>query len=190
MPKQDVDDKALEQTPAAPAAGGDGAQPPQEIARLREELALLQDKYIRLQADLDNYRKRMDRTVADLVRLRRVEILRNLLPVVDNLARALDSAGAPSADGQSLLHGVRLTRQLFLEILKRQGVEPISTGGQFNPKYHEVVATVSDPSRAEGEIIDQVLPGFLLEGEVLRPASVRVASKPAPEKSGPVNLQA
>lgn len=190
MVRQDVSDNPLEQTPPAPPMAGEGPQVSQELARLQEELAQFQDKYLRLQADMDNYRKRMDRTVADLVRLRRVDLLRSLLPVVDNLARALDSAGTPAGDGQSLIQGVRLTRQLFLDILKRQGVEPVSTDGQFNPKFHDVAATVPDPDRAEGEIIDQVLPGYLLEGEVLRPASVRVATKPAPEKAGPVDLRA
>jgi len=133
------------------------------------------DKYLRLQADLDNYRKRLDRNLAETARRRKADLLLTFLPIVDNLTRALEAAeSAPSADG--LLEGVKLTGKQFAGILERHGVSRIPVGEEFDPHIHEVVATSPRDDVAEGSILEVLATGYLLDGEVLRATAVRVAA--------------
>ena len=137
---------------------------------VEQELAATRDKLVRLQADMENYRKRVDRTTHEIVRSRRADVLRAMLPAIDNLDRAIES--------------VRLTRKQMADVLKGQGVQPIEADGDFNPSYHEVVATVADPDRNDGEIVDVVRTGYVLDALVLRPSMVRVAKNPANNEAG------
>ena len=151
---------------------------------VEQELVAVRDKLVRLQADMENYRKRVDRTMNEIVRSRRADVLRAMLPVIDNLDRAIESVDPETADAAGVIEGVRLTRKQMADILKGQGVEPIEAGGDFNPNYHEVVATVADSDRNDGEIVDVVRTGYLLEGLVLRPSMVRVTRNPTDNEVG------
>jgi len=166
----DAEPSALPSADSQPDPAGES-----KTEKRNEELATMQDGYLRLQADFENYRKRIERTLAESVRSSKAELLRGFLPVVDNLARALESMGADGVDLQSVVEGVRLTHRQFMDALKRHGVQAIEAEGQFDPRLHQVVATVNDPERQDGQIVDELLKGFLFEGEVLRPTSVRVA---------------
>lgn len=151
---------------------------------VEQELAAARDKLVRLQADMENYRKRVDRTINEIVRSRRADVLRAMLPVIDNLDRAIESVDPETADAAGVIEGVRLTRKQMADVLKGQGVEPIEAGGDFNPNYHEVVATVADPDRSDGEIVDVVRAGYLLQDLVLRPSMVRVTKNPTDNEVG------
>lgn len=133
------------------------------------------DKYLRLQADLDNYRKRLDRNQVETARRRKADLLVTFLPILDNLTRALAAAqSAPAADG--LLEGVKLTGKQFVGVLERHGIARIPDAEEFDPQLHEVVATTPRNDVPEGSILEVLATGYLLDGEVLRATAVRVAA--------------
>jgi molecular chaperone GrpE len=167
---------------AVAAACGD------ETERLRAEVAALQDRLLRLQAEFENYRKRQQRDRGELDRQAKERVLRELPGVVDNLERALQHAGAAGAAPESLAQGVELVCKQLQEVLTRFGAEPIvALGTMFDPRLHEAMArveTAGDPP--DGTVIEEYRRGYLLDGKVLRPALVTVA-KLSDEESEPAS---
>jgi molecular chaperone GrpE len=160
------------------AAGGESAdaaaagQDPLARAEAQrdEYLALAQ----RAQADFDNYRKRAARDVAAAGARAKAELARAMLPVVDNLERALDSAGEGEA---ALAEGVRLVHSELVAALERNGVAGIEAAGEpFDPNVHEALSTRPDNGAEPGVVLDVVQKGYRLDGTVLRPARVIVAA--------------
>lgn len=140
-----------------------------------------QEQALRLQAEMDNYRKRQQRLATDQMEAEHQRLLGDFLRVVDDLERAL---AAPAGDNETLRQGVALTHRAALQLLQREGVEPIQAEHQpFDPNWHEAVATVraSDAAGNNGrqphpDTVVQVLePGYRLAGQLLRPARVVVA---------------
>jgi molecular chaperone GrpE len=162
---------------AEPAGGGPTAA--EEDARLKE-LARQRDEYfellLRTKAEFDNYRKRVERERQELAGAAAAELLRELLPVIDDLERALAAeAGTDRADAYR--RGVELIHRQLLELLRRRGVRPIeAVGARFDPRVHQAVAYEPAPGRPEGEIVEEYRRGYLLGDRLLRPAVVKVAS--------------
>jgi|GEM_PF-274807 len=170
--------------------GEPGAAPPDpasRIAQLEAELAAAQaeaaanwDKYLRERAEMENFKKRVERTYADLARRSKKELLLKVLGVADNLERALayeNTTGEP-VDVRSLLTGVRMTYAQLRDLLSAEGVSEIKTVGErFDPALHEAVAAEPLDGRQEGEIVAELQKGYMLDGELLRPARVKVATK-------------
>ena len=151
-----------------------------------ERAALLErerDEYLealqRLKAEFDNYRKRTARERESLAARANEGLVRELLPVLDDLARALDAA--EQHEEARLEDGVRLVHGALIETLRRQGLEDIATNGRFDPHVHE--ALLAQPSdEEEGSVIEVLQPGYLLGDRVLRPARVVIAAaRPAEE---------
>jgi len=135
------------------------------------------DRALRLQADMDNYRKRQQRLADDKIDAERQRLLRSFLPVVDDLERAL-AAPPLGGDERGLRDGVQLTHRAALQLLQREGVEPIREQGRpFDPHWHEAVATVDhDRAGVAPNTIAEVLePGYRQQDQLLRPARVVVA---------------
>ena len=145
----------------------------------KTELIDFHEKYLRLQADMENYRKRLDRNLAKNVRQRKAELLSGFLPVLDNLTRALE-AGDSSVSRDGFLEGVKLIADQFASVLENHGVSRIPVSGSFDPRLHDVIATVQRDDLDEGSIIDELVAGYLLDGEVLRARSVRVSTLSEP----------
>ena len=173
MSEHDVD--PLEATTA-------GTPPEGEIHRLREELAARtreaeanQDRYLRAMAEFDNARKRAVREREDLIKGANENLIRELLPVLDNLDRALAAAkGDPSAAAVSA--GVELIQRELLRTLEKFGVTTFSSvGAPFDPERHEAIARVPATGRPDMTVVDEIARGYLLGGRVLRPAMVTVA---------------
>lgn len=144
------------------------------LARLEAERAEYLALAQRTQADFDNYRKRAARDVSTASARARADLLRELLPVVDNLERALSSAGE-GADG--LADGVRLVHSELVAVLERNGVEPIAPEGErFDPTVHEALSTRSENGAEPGMVLDVVQRGYRLDRAVLRPARVVVSA--------------
>lgn len=143
-----------------------------EAAGPEAELADLKARHLRLLADFDNYRKRSEREREDLARYALAEPVRDLLPVVDNLARAL----AASGQLEDLRRGVEMTERQLSEVLRRYGVEEVpAVGRPFDPHLHEAMAQVESDEVKEPTVVEVLQRGFLLRGRLLRPALVRVA---------------
>ncbi len=146
-----------------------------EIERLRRELTDTTDRYLRALAELDNTKRRAQRDREEYVRHANESLIRELLPVLDNLDRALQAARASAGPG-GVVDGVELIRRELLRALERFGVERYGAlGARFDPARHEAVSRVLSATEREQTIIGETLPGYLLNGRVLRPAMVTVA---------------
>jgi molecular chaperone GrpE len=147
-------------------------------ARLAEEQKKVQD-YLRrlkyLQADFENYRKRTEREVNELTIRCNEKLVAEILCIVDDLERALDS-GKETNDGSVLLKGVEMIHKNLTRILAREGVERIDALGKvFDPKLHEIVIRIPRNDCEEGLILEEVRKGFIFKGRVVRPCMVNVS---------------
>lgn len=158
-----------------------------ELERLKGENELLQaelkaakDKYVRLYADFDNYRKRMAAELADAQRSGKFEAIRALLPTLDDLERAL---GFAQAKPEELLPGVKSVVENFRRTLGSLGVEPVAgVGADFDPRYHEAIGAVEGE---EGKVLHVYQQGFKYGEMLVRPARVVVGSGRTSEVEGP-----
>jgi molecular chaperone GrpE len=159
--------------------------PEEEIRRLSEALEAKtreaeehRDRYLRAAAEFDNARKRAARERDEYTRYANESLLRELLPVLDNFERALQSArNEPTA--AAVTAGVELIQRELLRVLEKFGVTSFTSVGQpFDPEKHEAIARVPARGHAEGTVVDETARGYLLNGRVLRPAMVTVASSP------------
>jgi molecular chaperone GrpE len=141
---------------------------------LQKERDELRDRLLRVTAEFDNYRKRTDRERRELSEAVVADLVRELLPAVDDLERAL---AAPSVTGDEALRtGVDLIHRQILEAFRRRGIAPVDSVGQpFDPNWHEALASDAASGRPDNEITSEVRRGYRIGGRLLRPALVRVA---------------
>jgi molecular chaperone GrpE len=155
------------------------------LARLQEKEAEAKanyDLFLRERANLENFKRRMQREQAELLRFAHEPLLRDLLPVVDNLERAVEHAQG-GGNGQPLVEGVALVLRAFLDVLEKYGVSRVVAKGEpFDPNKHEAMAQVESEELTPNTVVDEHHPGYLLHGRLLRPALVTVAKAPAGEK--------
>lgn len=138
------------------------------------EIAEWQDKYLRLQAEFDNFRKRTLREKMELVQSGSAECVKNFLPLMDDLQRALEAI-EKSNDLEALREGVKLIAQKFRETLKKQNVKEIEALGlELDTDHHEAVARFNAGKEKKGKIVDVVQPGYKMGDKVLRFAKVVV----------------
>src|SRR5271167_4728981 len=146
-----------------------------QIAEKDKEIAELKDKYLRALADSENARKRIRQQSEESIRIQRESILRDLLPIIDNLERAL-AAAREGTDAKTILDGVEMTVRALLDFLRGQGVTPIQSVGQsFDPNRHEAVDHVASQAHPPNTVVDEFHRGYLIGERVLRPARVSVA---------------
>ncbi|MCW5782147.1 MAG: nucleotide exchange factor GrpE [Nitrospirales bacterium] len=142
-----------------------------------EELQIFQDKYLRLAAEFENYKRRAQRDQNDSIRFGNESLLKNLLPIIDNLERAIQCAKDAGTSGP-LLEGVELTHKQFLETVGKVGVRQVSTtGNSFDPAIHQAVTQVESENVEPNTVIEEFQKGYLLHDRILRPAMVSVAKE-------------
>ena len=152
-----------------------------ELEAKAAEAADYRDRYLRERAELENFKKRMQREQAEALRYATESLIRDLLPVIDDLERALGYAEA-GGDGRPLVEGVRLVVKKALEVLERHGVSRVEAAGEpFDPSRHEAIERVPDAEREPNRVVQQFLPGYFLHDRLLRPAQVSVSTKPSVE---------
>jgi molecular chaperone GrpE len=150
------------------------AAPPEGVA---PSAADLQDRLLRLQAELENFRKRARREYDDAQRYREIDLLRDLLPVLDTVQRAIDAA-EKTDDVESLRAGFRMTAQQIEKLLAAHGCATIPTDDQpFDPTVHDAIQQLAVPGKAAGTVVATVSRGFTLHDRVVRPAQVIVAKE-------------
>jgi molecular chaperone GrpE len=165
-------------------ADGDGAgaaavTEADPVEAMRGQLEALKDDLLRARAEFDNYRKRMHRERAELERRAEAGLLQALLPVLDNFGHAF-RAMETGADGGGILEGVRMIHQQLLAVLEEAGLARIETRGLlFDPHVHEAVAREETSDLPPQSIVEELEPGYLFHGRVLKPARVRVAVPPS-----------
>jgi len=162
-----------EDVEVGPASGGEPAETV-DAAKLKEQLAYLA-------AEFENFRKRVAREREAQAAFGNEQLMRAVLPFLDNLERAMAQEGVSAV---ALLSGVRMTHDQFLLELRKFGLEQLSAqGGTFDPSLHEAIASVPASGKPGGTILAEARKGYLLNGRLLRPAQVTVAAAP-PEDGG------
>ncbi|UCF30333.1 MAG: nucleotide exchange factor GrpE [bacterium] len=157
------------------AAEGSVTIPLAEYEGLRAAVEDLKDKYLRVAADFDNFRKRMEREREDIICYANERLISDLLPILDNLDRALESAGGELKE-QGILEGVRMISGQLHGILERCGLEPVpGIGEPFDPSHHEAVGVLPSGEHKEGTVIAELQRGYKLKGKVVRASMVHVA---------------
>ena len=183
MAEQNAEPKSLDELAAEgdemDAAELEGAA---ELETLRAERDEFKDRFMRALADAENTRKRAERDRREAENYGGSRLARDLLPVYDNLDRALKNATEDSKEGdKALLEGVELTMRELLKVFKKHGIEPImpEVGDRFDPQQHEAMFEAPLPGTKAGEIIQVSTAGFMLHDRLLRPAQVGVSSMAA-----------
>lgn len=193
MTKKHKKDDASEATPSAaeqsaPEATAEAgpAEAPAEptlteqLAASRAEAQKNWDLYLRERADLENFRKRAQRDKEELGKFANEGILRELVPAVDNLERAIEHARQDGAGGETLLKGVELTLAQLQKALEKFGVVAIkSLGEPFDPARHEAMGQVESADQPANTVVQEYQKGYLLNDRLLRPALVMVSKAPA-----------
>ena len=184
--KPDRDDAAIE--PGAQAEGQEneaGDEKAALLAKLQEKEAEAKanyDLFLRERADVENFKRRMQREQAESLRFANEPLIRDLLPVLDNLERAVGHAQG-GGNGQPLVEGVALVVRSLLDALEKYGVTRVTAKGEpFDPTRHEAMAQAESAEVAPNTVIDEYRPAYLLHGRLVRPALVTVAKAPASEK--------
>ena len=167
-------EEMTESQSTAPATAVPQPTSQQKTPADEKEALVWKEHYSRLQADLENTKKRLEKRYASEAEQVRHVLLRDMLPVADNLESALQHS---SNDADDLRQGVTLTRRAFLEAMRRHGVEPISAMNQpFDPTLHEAMAQIEATNTASGHVAQVLQTGYTIDGELLRPAQVIVAA--------------
>jgi len=169
-------EEVAEQT--APVAAEERIKELEEaLAAKGQEASTNWDKYLRERADLENYRKRVQKEKEEILKYGNESLILDLLPSLDNLERAISHA---SEDASAIIEGVRLTLSMFLSTLKKFGVTPLETppGTPFDPAFHQAMSQVATADQEPNTVVAELQKGYLLNERLLRPAMVTVAVAP------------
>jgi len=159
--------------------GEENAEDPKdnEIAKLKQEKDELNQRYLRIAADFDNFRKRTRAEKEELVKYANVNLVSELLPVLDNFERALD-VKEPSEEVQKYLMGMEMIFKQLMKILNDAGLEYIEALGKtFDPEKHEAVMRVTDTEVETDTVVEELRKGYAFKDKVIRPSMVKVATK-------------
>lgn len=186
--KKDHDDKKIkgdtpETVPAVEKAADTETEKLKEALEAKEKEAKENyDRYLRAVAELDNYRKRAARDKADIIKYGKEDLVKDILPFLDSLDRALTHADA--SDAQAFKSGIALIQDQLLGCLKKHGVEKIeSVGADFDPNFHEALMQMDSADHQDNQVVSEMEKGYLLNGRLIRPSRVCVCKK-AKEHNG------
>jgi molecular chaperone GrpE len=154
------------------------APAPDPLAQAKEDQARLREQMLRLAADFDNFRKRVRKDLEDAERRGKEDVLREVLPVFDNLERAVQAA-TNTSDVAAIVDGLKMVLRLFDDHASKIGLTRLSTVGErFDPAVHDAIQQVETDAQAPGTVLQEIVPGYTLADRLLRPAMVVVARKP------------
>lgn len=178
IPISDDTQNASPEPDGDPGAAGAESEAEGLLTALEAELAEVREAHLRAVADLQNFRRRSAEERTQQLQFANEQLVLELLPVMDNFERATGCEVEGDA-AQNLLRGVCMVEQQLMEVLTRFGVARLKTAGElFDPTQHDAVERVETNEVSEGTIVGEVLPGYVLNGRVIRPAQVRVAAPP------------
>jgi molecular chaperone GrpE len=180
--KQDLNEQTAEETATYTEAEGIGeeeAAPEGEAAAeldaLRRQAEEAQERYLRTQADFDNFRRRSRVEKEDFAKYASSKLVEQLLPVLDNFERAV-AASKDSKDFDSLLKGIDMIQRQLGQTLEQEGLKAMEAVGEaFNPEFHQAVMQVESDEHEEGIVVEELQKGYVFKDKVLRPAMVKVS---------------
>jgi molecular chaperone GrpE len=184
-PHQPLEAKKEEPAAAKPEKTPEAPPPREESLEARleargKEAQENYDRFLRLSAEFENFKKRMEKEKNDAYKFATENLIKELLPVLDNLERALNQEESKT-DFQGLLAGVELTLKGFQAALEKFGVVPVDAAGkEFDPNLHEAVMVQEDARQPGGTVLNQLQKGYLFHSRLIRPAMVVVSKRPEP----------
>ncbi len=168
-----------EETPVAELV--EEEEGPSELEQAQQEAQDLRDEMLRMRADTENLRKRLQKEKQESVQFANERLIKQLIPIFENLDRALK---APDTNVESLKEGVKLTSDQVLALFKKENVEPIKAVGEpFDPSIHEVLSQMESNDHDENTVIEEYSKGYRMNGRVLLPARVVTSKKPPNDES-------
>lgn len=155
-------------------------QKDQRIEQLEKELVVAKkneaEAMVRARAEIDNVRKRVEQDIEKAHKFALEKFSNELLPVIDNLERALEATDKENPEHKAMIEGLELTLKSFLDTVKKFGIEVVSTeNGQLNPEVHQAITMIESPDHQAGQIVNTIQKGYTLNGRLIRPAMVIVA---------------
>lgn len=155
-----------------------------------EEAALNHDRWLRASAELENYKKRIEKEKAEYLKYANESLIKELLSTVDDLERAIEHAQGKKTASEALTEGVEMVLKNLTDCLAKFGLTPIKTVGErFDPNLHEAVMVKEDPEKEENTILSCLQKGYVLKGRVIRPAIVEVSRLPAQNEEKDRNMK-
>ncbi|UCG29535.1 MAG: nucleotide exchange factor GrpE [candidate division WOR-3 bacterium] len=149
----------------------------EDLKNKEREIKEFRDKYLRALADMDNFRKRMDKELDSFRKYAQVEFFNKIIPVLDSFERAMDGANLEN-DHEKYAEGVEMIYRQLKEVLKSMGLEEFSSLGElFDPARHEAVATIVNDDKPENTIVEEISKGYIVKERVIKPAKVLVSKQ-------------
>ena len=185
--KKESEEISVRETPEdSSGKGGEGKELTSELQEIRQQLEKKEseakenyDRFLRQVAELENFKKRMAREKGEAIRYANENLMKDLLPVLDNLERAVDHAQERGGNGKPLLEGVEMVLKGFLDVLNKYGVTQIPAKGEsFDPEKHEAIAQVESEAYEPNTVVEEHHKGYYLLDRLLRPSLVSVAKPP------------
>ena len=169
------------------AIAADPAEQPEVDAGSEEEDLLekertraqnMEDRYLRVNAEFENYKKRMLRESSDRFKFFNLDLIKELLPSLDNIDRAISHAKSDNTDVESIIVGLEMVDKMTHEVFEKFGVTRVKTvGEEFDPNIHQAVGVDDSASVPDNQVVEECLGGYTLHGRIIRPAMVRVSGK-------------
>ncbi|MEC8972019.1 MAG: nucleotide exchange factor GrpE [SAR324 cluster bacterium] len=183
-PKKEKTNGNIEKVTAAEISGTsvDNKETPSAEEDLLEKERIraqnMEDRFLRVNAEFENYKKRMIRESSDRLKYFHLDLIKELLPSLDNLERAISHAKSENNDVDSMIEGLEMVNKMTHEVFEKFGVSRVDTIGEvFDPNFHQAVGVVESDSVPENHIVEECLGGYLLHDRIIRPAMVRVSGK-------------
>ena len=138
----------------------------------------MEERFLRVNAEFENYKKRIIKENSERIKYFNLDLIKELLPSLDNLERAISHAKSENKDFESMIEGLEMVNKMTHEVFEKFGVSRVNTVGEvFDPNIHQAVGVVQSDSVPENHIVEECLGGYLLHDRIIRPAMVRVSGK-------------
>ncbi|MBT3604503.1 MAG: nucleotide exchange factor GrpE [Candidatus Latescibacteria bacterium] len=181
--EEEVDDNVVDM-PEAEAEGATEEEPVDELTKAQQEAEMYKDRWMRLAAEFENYKRRTSREFDALIQSASEDVIRDLLPILDGVARALAHRKDGQEETEGYQEGVAMLMEQFPKILQNRNLKEIETVGQpFDPNVHEALMQMVSDTIDAGNVTDVVENGYILGEKVLRPAKVVVSQGKAEEET-------
>ena len=185
-PKIDNEFENLQENMNSEVAADSSEQPEVDAGSEEEDLLEkertraqnMEDRYLRVNAEFENYKKRMLRESSDRFKFFNLDLIKELLPSLDNIDRAISHAKSDNTDVESIIVGLEMVDKMTHEVFEKFGVTRVKTvGEEFDPNIHQAVGVDDSASVPDNQVVEECLGGYTLHGRIIRPAMVRVSGK-------------
>jgi molecular chaperone GrpE len=148
------------------------------LEKERKKAMNMEERYLRVNAEFENYKKRMIRESSDRFKYFNLDLIKELLPSLDNIDRAISHAKSDNTDVESMIVGLEMVTKMTHEVFEKFGVTKVKTvGEEFDPNIHQAVGVDDSDSVPDNQVVEECLKGYTLHGRIIRPAMVRVSGK-------------